>query len=109
MRRKVLVPALLTGLTTAGAVLFGVINASSASAALTNNWYASAPYLMPFDNSPPDAITVMNATGQKAFQLAFILAGGSCTPTWDGSRPVSSDTMAADLIGRIRANGGDVS
>src|SRR5690349_11457209 len=111
MRRKVLVPALLTGLTTAGAVLFGVINASSASAALTSNWYASAPYLMPFDNSPPDAVQVLNATGQKAFQLAFILApnGGGCSPTWDGTRAVSSDTEATDLINRIRANGGDVS
>src|SRR5690349_4800437 len=111
MRRKVLVPALLTGLTTAGAVLFGVINASSASAALTSNWYASAPYLMPFDNSPPDAVQVMNATGQKAFQLAFILApnGGGCSPTWDGTRTVSSDTDAANLISRIRAAGGDVS
>src|SRR5690348_14811276 len=111
MRRKVLVPALLTGLTTAGAVLFGVINASSASAALTSNWYASAPYLMPFDNSPPDAVQVLNATGQKAFQLAFILApnGGGCSPTWDGTRAVSSDTDAAGLISRIRANGGDVS
>jgi chitinase len=111
MRRKVLVPALLTGLTTAGAVLFGVINASTASAALTSNWYASAPYLMPFDNSPPDAVQVMNATGQKAFQLAFILApnGGGCSPTWDGTRAVSSDTDAANLISRIRAAGGDVS
>jgi chitinase len=111
MRRKLLVPALLTGLTTAGAVLFGVINASTASAALTSNWYASAPYLMPFDNSPPDAVQVMNATGQKAFQLAFILApnGGGCSPTWDGTRAVSSDTDAANLINRIRAAGGDVS
>ncbi|MBV1850035.1 chitinase [Catellatospora tritici] len=88
-----------------------VISAPSADAALTSNWYASAPYLMPFDNSPPDPIPVMNATGQKAFQLAFILApnGGGCTPTWDGTRPVSSDTEAANLISRIRANGGDVS
>jgi chitinase len=88
-----------------------VISAPSASAALTSNWYASAPYLMPFDNSPPDPVTVMNATGQKAFQLAFILApnSGGCTPTWDGTRAVSGDTEAAALISRIRANGGDVS
>src|SRR4051794_16723575 len=37
------------------------------AATLTTNWYASAPYLMPFDNNPPDAVEVMNATGQKAF------------------------------------------
>ncbi|HWN83665.1 MAG TPA: hypothetical protein VNN99_00885, partial [Vicinamibacterales bacterium] len=48
----------------------GVAVATQASAAtLSSNWYASAPYLMPFDNSPPDPVEVMNATGQKAFQL----------------------------------------
>jgi chitinase len=90
----------------------GVAVATQASAAtLSSNWYASAPYLMPFDNSPPDPVEVMNATGQKAFQLAFILApnGGGCSPTWDGTRAVSSDTDATTLINRIRSNGGDVS
>ena len=90
----------------------GVAVATQADAAtLTSNWYASAPYLMPFDNSPPDPIEVMNATGQKAFQLAFILApnGGGCSPTWDGTRAVSSDSDASTLINRIRSNGGDVS
>lgn len=90
----------------------GVAVATQADAAtLTSNWYASAPYLMPFDNSPPDPVEVMNATGQKAFQLAFILApnGGGCSPTWDGTRAVSSDSEAAAMISRIRANGGDVS
>src|SRR5689334_24283181 len=101
----------MTGLALIGAAAFGVIQANSANAALSSNWYASAPYLMPFDNSPPDAVAVMNATGQKAFQLAFILApnGGGCSPTWDGTRAVSSDTDAANLISRIRAAGGDVS
>jgi chitinase len=101
----------MTGLALTGAAVFGVVHAGSASAALSNNWYASAPYLMPFDNSPPDAVQVMNATGQKAFQLAFILApnGGGCSPTWDGTRAVSSDTEAANLINRIRSAGGDVS
>src|SRR6185369_15605448 len=108
---KTLVPLALTGVATLAAVSLGVINALPASAALTSNWYASAPYLMPFDNSPPDAVAVMNATGQKAFQLAFILApnGGGCSPTCDGTRAVSSDTDAANLISRIRSGGGDVS
>jgi chitinase len=90
----------------------GIAVATQADAAtLASNWYASAPYLMPFDNSPPDPVEVMNATGQKAFQLAFILApnGGGCSPTWDGTRAVSSDSDAAALISKIRANGGDVS
>src|SRR6266496_1752345 len=79
--------------------------------ALPNNWYASAPYLMPLSNQPPDPTTVMSATGQKAFQLAFILApnGGGCSPTWDGTGPVSSDTAVAGVINNIRAAGGDVS
>jgi chitinase len=111
VQRRKLAPLAMTGLAMIGAAAFGVIQANSANAALSSNWYASAPYLMPFDNSPPDAVAVMNATGQKAFQLAFILApnGGGCSPTWDGTRAVSSDTEAASLISRIRAAGGDVS
>ena len=79
--------------------------------ALSNNWYASAPYLMPVSNNPPDPTVVMAATGQKAFQLAFILApnGGGCSPTWDGVNAVSSDTAVAGVISKIRAAGGDVS
>ena len=83
----------------------------TASAALSNNWYAAAPYLMPLDNDPPNPVDVMNATGLKAFQLAFVLApnGGGCTPTWGGTAPVSSDTAVASTISSIRAAGGDVS
>ena len=82
-----------------------------ASNALSSNWYASAPYLMPQSNNPPDPTVVMAATGQKAFQLAFILApnGGGCSPTWDGTSAVSSDTNVAGVISKIRGAGGDVS
>lgn len=81
------------------------------TSALGANWYAAAPYLMPESNNPPDPAAVMSATGQKAFQLAFILApsGGGCTPTWDGTSPVASDTADAATIGRIRDAEGDVS
>jgi chitinase len=97
------------GLTAAAAVMVG--GARPAAAALGNNWYAAAPYLMPLENNPPDPVTVMNATGLKAFQLAFILApnGGGCSPTWDGTAAVSSDTAVAGVISRIRASGGDAS
>ena len=96
MHRRTLALLASVGASTLAAATAIVISAPSATAALTSNWYASAPYLMPFDNSPPDPIPVMNATGQKAFQLAFILApnGGGCTPTWDGTRSVSADTWA---------------
>jgi chitinase len=98
----------------AAAALLGaetVVALHADAATLSSNWYASAPYLMPFDNSPPNPVDVMNATGQKAFQLAFILApnGGGCSPTWDGTRAVSSDSDAAGMINNIRNAGGDVS
>ncbi|MDF3292868.1 carbohydrate-binding protein [Streptomyces silvisoli] len=75
------------------------------------NWYAAAPYLMPLDNDPPDPGAVMDATGLKAFQLAFVLApnGGGCSATWGGTDAVSSDTAVANVISGIRAKGGDVS
>ncbi|MBO1330686.1 carbohydrate-binding protein [Streptomyces sp. VRA16 Mangrove soil] len=90
---------------------FVATNTANASTALSNRWYAAAPYLMPLDNDPPDAGAIMDATGLKAFQLAFILApnGGGCSPTWDGTAPVSSDTAVGAVIDKIRAKGGDVS
>src|SRR5690242_9020914 len=111
MRRSRLAAIGLAAATFAGTAVSLVLGAPSATAALSNNWYAAAPYLMPQSNNPPDPVTVMNATGLKAFQLAFILApnGGGCSPTWDGTSAVSSDSDAANLISRIRANGGDVS
>jgi len=52
---------------------------------------------------------VMSATGQKAFDMAFILANGSsCAPSWDGTDPVSSDTQVSSVINQIRGDGGDV-
>nr|WP_243770149.1 carbohydrate-binding protein [Amycolatopsis acidicola] len=66
---------------------------------------------MPQSNNPPDPAAVMSATGQKAFQLAFILApsGGGCSPTWDGTSAVSSDTTVTGVVNKIRGAGGDVS
>jgi chitinase len=84
---------------------------AAAQAALTANWYESAPYYLTLDAGAPDLTQVMAATGQKAFEMAFILApnGGGCTPTWDGTDPVSSDTQVAAVIRAVRAAGGDVS
>ena len=50
----------------------------------------------------------MAATGQKAFEMAFILACGGCTPAWDGTDPVSSDTQVGSVINEVRNDGGDV-
>jgi chitinase len=77
--------------------------------ALTDNWYESAPYYDVLDSDAPDLGTVMSATGQKAFDMAFILADGdSCAPAWNGTDPVSSDTQVAAVINEVRADGGDV-
>jgi chitinase len=111
MRRSRLAAIGLAAATFAATAVSLVLGAPSATAALSNNWYAAAPYLMAQSNNPPDPVTVMNATGLKAFQLAFILApnGGGCSPTWDGTSAVSSDTAVAGVISRIRGAGGDVS
>jgi chitinase len=83
-------------------------NVAQASA-LTANWYESAPYYSTLDSSGPDLGQVMSATGQKAFDMAFILAsGGSCAPSWDGTDPVSSDTQVGSVINQVRSGGGDV-
>ncbi|GHF08271.1 chitinase [Streptomyces spiralis] len=103
--------ATAVGLAAVGTTALVAGSASGATAQLSNRWYAAAPYLMPLDNDPPDAAGIMDATGLKAFQLAFILApnGGGCSPTWDGTASVSSDTAVKSVIDTIRAKGGDVS
>jgi chitinase len=83
--------------------------AAASAAALSANWYESAPYYSTLDSSGPDLGSVMSATGQKAFDMAFILAnGGSCSPSWDGTDPVSSDTQVSSVINEVRSDGGDV-
>ncbi len=80
----------------------------TANSALSANWYESAPYYSVLDGSGPDLGTVMAATGQKAFEMAFILADGGCVPAWNGTDPVSGDTQVAAVINEVRSDGGDV-
>jgi chitinase len=40
--------------------------------------------------------------------MAFILAGGGCSPAWNGTDPVSGDTQVAAVISEVRSHGGDV-
>ena len=87
---------------------------SSAAAAipvLSANWYESAPYYFVTDTDAPDLGSVIEATGEKAFVMAFIRApsAGGCIPTWGGTDPVSTDTRAAAIISDVRAHGGGVS
>ncbi|KIF73382.1 chitinase [Streptomyces sp. 150FB] len=112
--RALLSAAATAALATVGLTAFSggqAAGATSDAAALSNRWYAAAPYLMPLDNDPPSATAIMDATGLKAFQLAFVLApnGGGCSPTWGGTAPVSSDTAVGAVIDAVRAKGGDVS
>ncbi|HVV20077.1 MAG TPA: chitinase, partial [Pseudonocardiaceae bacterium] len=79
------------------------------SSAVTANWYAAAPYVMPLDNNPPNLPSVMSATGQKTFELAFVLSDGGCSAAWDGTNEVSSDSTVAGVINSVRSAGGDVS
>jgi chitinase len=82
---------------------------AATTSALSDNWYESAPYYSVLDSDAPDLGTVMSATGQKAFDMAFILAdGSSCTPAWNGTDPTSSDTQVAAVINEVRSDGGDV-
>ncbi len=111
MRRKTIIGAILSAGITAGGAVLAVTAGTAQAATLSTNWYGAAAYVMPLSNNPPDLPTVMAATGQKSFELAFILApnGGGCTPTWDGTASVSSDTTVANIISHVRSAGGDVS
>jgi chitinase len=67
---------------------------------------AAAPYIYPGWGNPPAPSTVMNATGVKAFTIAFVLANG-CNPVWDGEGGLTGGAHAS-TINAIRAAGGDV-
>ncbi|ADD44054.1 hypothetical protein Snas_4408 [Stackebrandtia nassauensis DSM 44728] len=68
---------------------------------------AAAPYLFEGWGDPPDVKTVMDATGVKAFTMAFILSDGTCNPSWDSQRPLEGG-VDQKVIEEVRANGGDV-
>lgn len=112
--RAALAAAATTTLIAASLVAAVTVSSSPAYAAgaLGSNWYASAPYDMPMDNTPPDLTQVLAATGQKAFELAFVLAqnGAACAPAWDGgSAAISASDAVGSQINALRAAGGDVS
>jgi hypothetical protein len=72
--------------------------------------YTHPVYLMPLDNAPPAIGTIMSGSGEKQFNLAFVLDSGGCTPAWDGDAGhlVSSDTAVLADVTAIRNAGGDV-
>jgi len=115
VRRSTAISAIAAVVVATGAMIALADSGSAApapavqSSALTGNWYAAAPYVMPLDNNPPDLPQVMSATGQKSFELAFVNSNGGCTAAWDGTAAVSSDTTVAGIINSVRGAGGDVS
>jgi chitinase len=64
----------------------------------------SAPYLYQW-SSPPNPVSVMQATGVKSFTLAFVLSNGNCNPQWDGNRSLTGADITR--VNQIRAAGGD--
>ena len=68
---------------------------------------AVAPYLYPGWGNPPAPSTVMDATGVKAFTIAFVLASNGCNPAWDGSSGLTGGAHES-TIAAIRAAGGDI-
>jgi len=67
----------------------------------------SAPYIditMP----TPSLVDIANATGQKVFTLAFVLADSTgCNPSWGGTIPLDDPRILGD-IRALRAMGGEV-
>jgi chitinase len=72
----------------------------------TGTKMASAPYIYPGWGNPPAPSTVMNATGIRAFTIAFVLANG-CSPVWDGESGLTGGVHAS-TINAIKAAGGSV-
>jgi chitinase len=68
---------------------------------------ASAPYIYPGWGNPPAPATVVNATGIRAFTMAFVLASNGCNPAWDGEGGLTGGVHAG-TISAIRAAGADV-
>lgn len=66
-----------------------------------------SPYLSLGWGDPPDPVEVMEETGVRWFTLAFILSKGTCTPRWDGERPLRGGTDER-TVRAVRKAGGDV-
>ena len=73
----------------------------------TGTKMASAPYIYPGWGNPPAPATVVNATGVKAFTMAFVLASNGCNPAWDGESGLTGGVHAS-TVSAIKAAGADV-
>jgi hypothetical protein len=65
----------------------------------------AAPYVESWNGT--SVTNLANTTGHKFWTLAFVISNGSCTATWNGDTPLSSNLYLSD-INSLRAQGGDV-
>lgn len=65
----------------------------------------AAPYVESWNGT--SVTNLANTTGHKFWTIAFIISNGSCTATWNGDTPLSSNLYLND-INSLRAQGGDV-
>jgi chitinase len=101
--RKTLVAGLVS-VVAAGGVWAGMSVSEAATTGLAVR--GGAPYIYTNVSGTKDPVNVMNATGVKAFTLAFILNKGTCSPVWDSG--TLNDSGKQSLINKIRGAGGDV-
>jgi chitinase len=73
----------------------------------TGTKMASAPYVYPGWGNPPAPATVVNATGVKAFTMAFVNSGGGCNPAWDSESGLTGGAHGS-YISQARSAGADV-
>ncbi|WP_405982618.1 cellulose binding domain-containing protein [Streptomyces sp. NBC_00158] len=66
-----------------------------------------APYVDTSLYPAYDLLDTAARTGVKEFHLAFVTAGGGCSPQWGGVTQLADDKVAAQ-IGALRKAGGDV-
>jgi chitinase len=65
----------------------------------------AAPYVESWNGT--SVANLATTTGHKFWTLAFVISNGSCTATWNGDTPLSSN-LYLDDINNLRAMGGDV-
>ena len=66
-----------------------------------------APYVDVLQNGSFNLASSAQTAGIKYYNLAFIVAGNGCTPTWGGSLAVNSSSVAS-RVAAFRAVGGHV-
>jgi chitinase len=101
--RKTLISGLVSVIA-AGGVWAGMSVSEAATTGLAVR--GGAPYIYTGVSGAKDPVTVMKATGVKAFTLAFILNQGTCSPVWDSG--TLNDSGKQNMINKIRGAGGDV-